>query len=72
MHSDLCVTSEELSEIHLHAWLFSNPRGKVEIIDGTSCSPDLTTVSCDAPESYKGNQISEKFDTNEEVKWNLL
>ena len=22
--------------------------------------------------SYKGHQISEKFDTNEEVKWNLL
>ena len=35
----------------------------------------FVTLSCDAPESkekLKGHQISEKFDTNEEFKWNLL
>ena len=31
----------KLSEIHLHAWLLSNPCGKVLIIDGISWSPDL-------------------------------
>ena len=31
----------KLSEIHLHAWLFSNPRGKVLIIVGISWSPYL-------------------------------
>ena len=31
----------KLSEIHLHAWLFSNPCGKVLIIVGISWSPDL-------------------------------
>ena len=31
----------KLSDIHLHAWLFSNPRGKVLIIVGISWSPDL-------------------------------
>ena len=31
----------ELSKIHLHAWLFSNPCGKVLIIVGISWSPDL-------------------------------
>ena len=30
-----------LSEIHLHACLFSNPQGKVLIIVGISCSLDL-------------------------------
>ena len=33
--------SGKLSEIHLHAWLFSNPCGKVLIIVGISWSPDL-------------------------------
>ena len=32
---------EKLSEIHLHAWLFSNPCGKVQITVGISWSPDL-------------------------------
>ena len=27
--SDICVILDKLSEIHWHAWLFSNPRGKV-------------------------------------------
>ena len=31
----------KLSEIHLHAWLFSNRCGKVLIIVGISWSPDL-------------------------------
>ena len=31
----------KLSEIHLHACLFSNPCGKVPIIVGISWSPDL-------------------------------
>ena len=31
----------KLSEIHLHAWFFSNPYGKVLIIVGISWSPDL-------------------------------
>ena len=31
----------KLSEIHLHAWFFSNPRGKLLIIVGISWSPDL-------------------------------
>ena len=31
----------KLSEIHLHAWLFSNPYGKVLIVVGISWSPDL-------------------------------
>ena len=31
----------KLSENHLNAWLFSNPRGKVQINVGISCSPDL-------------------------------
>ena len=31
----------KFSEIHLHAWLFSNPSEKVLIIVGISCSPDL-------------------------------
>ena len=31
----------KLSEIHLHAWLFSNPCGKVLIIIAISWSPDL-------------------------------
>ena len=31
----------KLSEIHLHAWFFSNPCGKVLIIIGISWSPDL-------------------------------
>ena len=32
-------------------------------------------LSCDAPDSkqkLKDHQTSDKFDTNEEVKWNLL
>ena len=28
-NADICVISGKLSEINLHAWLFSNPRGKV-------------------------------------------
>ena len=32
---------EKLSEVHLHAWLFTNPCGKVLIIVGISWSPDL-------------------------------
>ena len=35
------VIPEKLSAIHLHAWLFSNPRGKVLLIVGISCSPDV-------------------------------
>ena len=31
----------KLSEIHLHAWLFSNPCGKVLLIVEISWSPDL-------------------------------
>ena len=31
----------KLSEIHFHAWLFSNPYGKVLTIVGISWSPDL-------------------------------
>ena len=31
----------KLSEIHLHAWLFSNQCGKVLIIVGTSWSKDM-------------------------------
>ena len=31
----------KLSELHLHAWLFSNPCGKVLIFVGISWSPDL-------------------------------
>ena len=31
----------KLSEIHLHAWLFSNPCGKVLIVVGILWSPDL-------------------------------
>ena len=31
----------KLSEIHLHAWLSSNPSGKVLMIIGISWSPDL-------------------------------
>ena len=31
----------KLTEIHLHAWLFSNSCGKVIIIFGISWSPDL-------------------------------
>ena len=31
----------KLSEMHLHAWLFSNPCGKVLIIVGISLIPDL-------------------------------
>ena len=40
-NADICVNLGKLSEIHLHVWLFSNPRGKVLIIVGISCSPDL-------------------------------
>ena len=32
---------QKLSEVHLHAWLFSNPCGKVLIIVGISWSLDL-------------------------------
>ena len=38
MHASI---SEKLSEIHLHAWLFSNSCGKFLIIVGISLSPDL-------------------------------
>ena len=31
----------KLSEVHLQAWLFSDPCGKVLIIVGISWSPDL-------------------------------
>ena len=31
----------KLSKVHLHAWLFSNPCGKVLIVVGISWSPDL-------------------------------
>ena len=31
----------KLSEVHLHAWFFSNPCGKVLNIVGISWSPDL-------------------------------
>ena len=40
-NADICVIPGKLSEIHLHAWWFSNPQGKVLIIVGISCSPDL-------------------------------
>ena len=40
-NADKCVLPGKLSEINLHAWLFSNPWGKVLIIVGISCSPDL-------------------------------
>ena len=39
------------------------------------CHNCFVALSCDAPESWqklKGHQISEKFDTNEEGKWNLF
>ena len=39
--ADISVITGKLLEIHLHAWLFSNPRGKFLIIDGISCTPDL-------------------------------
>ena len=31
----------KMSEIHFHAWLFSNPCGNVLIVDRISWSPDL-------------------------------
>ena len=37
----MCFFPGKLSEIHLHAWLFANPQGKVLIIVGISCCPDL-------------------------------
>ena len=40
-NADICVIPWKLSDIHLHAWLFSKSQWKVLIIDGTSCSPDL-------------------------------
>ena len=35
------LVSRKFVEIHLYARLISNPRGKVLIIAGMSCSPDL-------------------------------
>ena len=38
-NADICVIPGKLSEIHLHAWVFYNPREKVLIIVGISCCP---------------------------------
>ena len=38
---DVCIIYGKLLEIHLLAWLFSNPCGKVLIIVGISYSLDL-------------------------------
>ena len=40
-NSDIGVIPGKLSEFHLHAWLFSNPRGKVLINVIILCSPDM-------------------------------
>ena len=39
-NTDISIPGK-LSDIHLHAWLFSNPCGKVLVIVGISWSPDL-------------------------------
>ena len=40
-NADICVIAGKLSEIHLDAWLLSNPQEKVLVVVGISCSPDL-------------------------------
>ena len=40
-HNTYLSIPGKLSEVHLHAWLFSNPCGKVLITVGISWSPDL-------------------------------
>ena len=47
---------EKLSEIHLNAWLFSNPCGNVLLIVGISWSPDLRVQHIQW--SYSGNMLT--------------
>ena len=43
----------KLSKVHLHAWLFSNPCGKVLTIVLTSWSPDLRVQHMESTELVK-------------------
>ena len=48
----------KLSETHLHAWLFSNPCGKVQSVVVISWSPDLRVQHKEKVKSYLIVEIS--------------
>ena len=64
----------KLSEIHLHAWFFSNPHGKVLIIVGISWSLDLRVqhMPKNCPLPYYRGQTQISTDLFTEAKHNSL